>query len=423
MGTPWYKSRSVEWHASRPAEGAKAFFFLGGAPNTPITVYADSAESEPHPNPVEADGNGRWPFVSIPFIASYGVRVTTEDAVQLWSDDGIANLDPVEVEVTVPVEERVQTGQHIWEPIQGIRAGYVRANGLTIGNASSTATERANDDTEDLFIYLWNALADAQAPVSGGRGGSAAADFAANKRITLTNLKGAIPIGLDDMGAVAGSFFTGVTFGSGNATTPGSSAGVNTFSLTAGQLAAHNHSGSTANAGGDHNHTGLTGNQNANHTHLVSGNTGTQSAQHTHSGTTGTRTHSHSGTTGGPTANHLHSFESRNALSLAEAGVTLGDVWTGLQTRNTNADDSPAHVHNFTTNVDGSHDHDFISGVESATHTHAISFSSGTDSINHQHGISASGTHTHTLSITTAGNADAIVNLPKVLLGTWYIKL
>lgn len=421
MGTPWYKSRSVEWHTSRPAEGAKAYFFLGGAPNTPIVVYSDSAESSAHQNPVEADGNGRWPFVSIPFIASYGVRVTDEFDVQLWSDDGIPNPNPVEVEVTVPVEERVQTGQHIWEPIQGSRTGYVRANGLTIGNGSSAATERANADTEDLFVYLWNALADAQAPVSTGRGGSAAADFAANKRITLTNLKGAMPIGLDDMGAAAGSFFTGVTFASGNATTPGSSAGANTFSLTVGQLAAHTHAGSTATAGGDHDHGAVTGNQSVNHTHLVSGNTGSESVQHTHSGTTGSGTsaHSHAGTT--QATSHIHTFESRNALSLAESGVTLGDVWTGLQSRSTDAE--TLHVHAFTTNTDGAHSHEFTTSVESAPHQHAVSITSGANSVNHTHTIITSGTHTHPLSIVSNGTGDTIVNLSKVLLGTWYIKL
>jgi microcystin-dependent protein len=75
--------------------------------------------------------------------------------------------------------------------------GWVLANGQTIGNASSGATGRANADTEQLFTLLWNSLANAQAPVSSGRGGSAASDFAAHKTITLPNLNGRVSVGKD----------------------------------------------------------------------------------------------------------------------------------------------------------------------------------------------------------------------------------
>ena len=64
-------------------------------------------------------------------------------------------------------------------------AGWVRCNGRTIGSASSGATERANADAEDLFLFLWTNFADAQCAVSSGRGASAAADWAANKTIAL----------------------------------------------------------------------------------------------------------------------------------------------------------------------------------------------------------------------------------------------
>lgn len=70
-------------------------------------------------------------------------------------------------------------------------AGWVNANGGSIGNAASGATERANADCSALFTVVWNNLANADAPVqdSAGtpvaRGASAAADFAANRRIVL----------------------------------------------------------------------------------------------------------------------------------------------------------------------------------------------------------------------------------------------
>lgn len=63
--------------------------------------------------------------------------------------------------------------------------GWVLMNDGTIGDASSGGTTRANADTSALFTLLWTNTADADCPVSGGRGASAAADFAAHKTITL----------------------------------------------------------------------------------------------------------------------------------------------------------------------------------------------------------------------------------------------
>jgi len=74
--------------------------------------------------------------------------------------------------------------------------GWVAANGGTIGNASSGGTTRANADTEALFTAIWTDTADAEAPVlPGGRGASAAADFAANKTIPVPNIAGRTVIG------------------------------------------------------------------------------------------------------------------------------------------------------------------------------------------------------------------------------------
>lgn len=67
---------------------------------------------------------------------------------------------------------------------------WLLVDGKTIGNASSGASARANADTEALFTKLW-AFPAASVPIytSAGaastRGASAAADFAADKRIAL----------------------------------------------------------------------------------------------------------------------------------------------------------------------------------------------------------------------------------------------
>jgi len=119
-------------------------------------------------------------------------------------------------------------------------AGYVLADGRTIGSASSGATNRANADTQALFVLLWNSLADVQAPVSGGRGASAAADWAANKTITLPDLRGRIIAGRDNMGGTAAGRLTSA--GSGlDGTVMGNAGGAETVTLTAAQIPAHNH--------------------------------------------------------------------------------------------------------------------------------------------------------------------------------------
>lgn len=106
------------------------------------------------------------------------------------------------------VESRIQAAIQTSTPTGSIRgcfsatadAGWVRLNGLTIGSATSSATERANADCENLFKYLWDKLDDTRAPVVGGRGATAAADWAANKRITLPSARDRVLIGIATMG-------------------------------------------------------------------------------------------------------------------------------------------------------------------------------------------------------------------------------
>lgn len=115
-------------------------------------------------------------------------------------------------------------------------AGWVRVNGATIGSATSGALERANADCENLFTLLWTYYADAVCAVSGGRGASAAADWAANKTITLPDMRGRAPFGLNGMGAAStarlGTIIT-------DSNTNGSSGGTETHTLTSGQLPAN----------------------------------------------------------------------------------------------------------------------------------------------------------------------------------------
>ena len=114
--------------------------------------------------------------------------------------------------------------------------GWVRLNGGTIGSSSSGGLERANADCEDLFSLLWTHYANGVCAVSGGRGASAAADWAANKTITMPDMRGRAPFGLDGMGAASTSRLGSVITGTN---TNGSSGGTETVTLTSGQLPAN----------------------------------------------------------------------------------------------------------------------------------------------------------------------------------------
>jgi hypothetical protein len=108
-------------------------------------------------------------------------------------------------------------------------SGWVMLDDGSIGSATSGATTRANADTEDLFLLLWTNISDTYAAVNGGRGASAAADWAANKRISL-------PKALGRALAASGS-------GSGlTARSLGQTTGTETHTLSTAEIPSHNHS-------------------------------------------------------------------------------------------------------------------------------------------------------------------------------------
>jgi len=118
-------------------------------------------------------------------------------------------------------------------------AGWVLGAG-TIGNAGSGANNRANADTANLFAQVWNSFSNTLAPVSGGRGANAAADFAALKTITLPDMRGRVIAGLDNMVIGAAGRLTSVTM-TPDGNTAGASGGAETQALTGANLAAHTH--------------------------------------------------------------------------------------------------------------------------------------------------------------------------------------
>lgn len=266
----WNQSfQTIQDVNGKPIVGARAFFYAGGT-TTPITVYQDYGQTTPHPNPLNTDGYGRFPAVYLDEDDEFfRFRLTTPGGVVIVDADQIPIIGPTEggggaPPAPVDPDAVLTTGDLKARYGEGFESGYVRGNGRTIGSATSGATERANSDAQPLFEFLWNV--DATLVVLGGRGGSASADWAANKQITLPDFRGRAIVGHDIMGNIAAGVLNG-------ATTLGWKGGAQTVTLTTAMIPAHGHVITVADAGA-HTHgvlRGSTGGGNAAQTGGVSG--------------------------------------------------------------------------------------------------------------------------------------------------------
>lgn len=147
------------------------------------------------------------------------------------------------------------TGAAFWMPTKNLSiTGAVRANALTIGSASSGATELASATTLNLYLYLWNNLTNSVCPVTGGRGASALADFNANKPIGLPDLRGRVMAGLDDMGNSAASRLTSLTM-TPDGITAMATGGGQVVTLIQANLPSLNWGITEPNSGSGHQHT------------------------------------------------------------------------------------------------------------------------------------------------------------------------
>ena len=216
----------------RPLVGCLLYIYQAGTVATPQNAFTDTGLTLPLPNPMSCDANGRLPMF---YLASGSVHVRLTDASGIVQFDypsmlvvgpagggggGGSSVDPTTI---------AATGDFKFRPTSELLAGWVRANGQTIGSPTSGATGRANNDTQALFIYLWNNCTNAHCPVPGGRGVSGLADFSANKQITLFDFRARLPVGLDDMGNIAAGILLpgNITSGGGDLpTTPAATGGV-----------------------------------------------------------------------------------------------------------------------------------------------------------------------------------------------------
>lgn len=237
-------SQQLDEHG-KPLGGGRLYIIQAGTVATPQSAFQDTNLTIPHPNPIVLDAAGRVPafylqdgVIKVRLESKTGVTQIVQDNLLVIGPSsggggGGGGADPTTI---------YQTGDVMWLDQAGSRTGWVRDNGRSIGSATSGASERANADCQALFIWLWNTYGNTICPVSGGRGASAAADWAANKTITLPDKRGYVVGGLDDMGNAAAGRLADVPVVSGDVTTPGSVIGEATHALTTAELPPHDHS-------------------------------------------------------------------------------------------------------------------------------------------------------------------------------------
>lgn len=225
----------------KPLSGGQLYFIQAGTVATPQNAYQDTALTIPLPNPITLDAAGRVPQF---FLADGQIKVRLQDrmgVVQLAADNilvigpsaggggGGGAVDPTTV---------IQTGDLKVRYDVAIIAGFVRANGKTIGSATSGATELADPSAQALFQFLWGV--DPSLPVTPSRGSNAVADWAANKQLALPDWRGCTIAGLDTMGAPAAGRLTATYFGV-VATALGAMSGSESNLLAGAQIPAHQH--------------------------------------------------------------------------------------------------------------------------------------------------------------------------------------
>jgi hypothetical protein len=230
----------------QPLAGCLLYIYAVSTVATPQDSFQDFGLSIKNPWPVQADQYGRIPMLYLA-DGQVHVRLTDSNGVVLFDyptlqvvgpssggggGGGGSAVDPTTV---------LSTGDIKFRATSETLSGWLKMNGQTIGNATSGATQRANADTQSLFVYLWQNFSNAHCVVSGGRGATALADSTAGKTIALPDWRARAPLGLDDMGASAAGILlaSNVTSGGGDGpTTPAAWGGEANHTLTAAESVA-----------------------------------------------------------------------------------------------------------------------------------------------------------------------------------------
>lgn len=198
FGTNYTGVRVVRFTGAAVLTHNATLINLPGAANI-TTASGDCLVAVPN-----STGNG-WNVVSftraagLPVYAGGDLGAATTATTQALGDNS------TKVATTAFVlQNSTPVGSIAHFPFTAAPAGWLKANGFTIGSAASGGTLRANADTLNLYTALWNNVGQTELPIqtsAGGastRGASAAADFAANKRLPVPDLRAEFIRGLDD---------------------------------------------------------------------------------------------------------------------------------------------------------------------------------------------------------------------------------
>lgn len=305
-----------------PIRGGAVYAFDAETTN-PRTTFRDPALTSPHTYPVLTDAYGRVPVIYLG-LGDYKIQVKDTIGAQVVVIDDL----PGAVDTGTPVDPTaavIGTGMIIGAHTDDLFDGWLRLNAQTIGDTTSGATSRANGDCQNLFITLWNK--DPTLVVSGGRGASAAADWAASKTLTLPDYRGKGFCGVDGMGSALAGVITAATTPTPNQI--GTIVGTEAVVLSTTQLPSFTPTVTIAAAGG-HTHTGVTDSQGI---------------------------HNHSYTDPG----HLHAFAKAFSVGLGSGG---GGGFSSYIADNTataqigiTITSAGAHTHNLVVNAVADHTH------------------------------------------------------------------
>ena len=366
--------------------GAKIYVFNAGT-NTPREAFSDALSGAVYSQPIMTDSSGCIPPI---WVSATPIKLV----ITTFANGVIRTVDNINVVGSsssgggggVSPATDIPPGFMLSAHTTGAIAGWVRANGMSIGNAVSGATERADDDTKELFKVLWGK--DQSLAVSGGRGANADADFSAGKRIDLPDYRGRIAVGLDGMGNALANILTAGVMTSGTGNAIGSKGGVSSVTLTADQIPTHNHSGTLASTEGAHTHTGV-GDSNGAHTH-----TGTTASGGNHTHTITDPAHSH--TEKSVNVSMSGGFAGGGFFSTV-VGVGVSQVDSGAARTGIVINEAAAHTHTMTSDSSGAH-------------THVLT-------------LQSAGQHTHSITVPNFGGGAAHTNMAPFITATYYIKL
>ena len=116
--------------------------------------------------------------------------------------------------------------------------GWVLCDGSTIGDMSSGA-DQMSATYQTLFEFLWNNFGNSTIAVVGGRGISAAADWAAHKEITLPDMRGRTPVGVETSETSSGRIDLALITGGASAVC--ATGGSDMVALTTSLIPEHHH--------------------------------------------------------------------------------------------------------------------------------------------------------------------------------------